>query len=140
MKNDKDFQLTAKKLREEGQRKLTLEEKQRRRRCFELGRAGVHGTFTPTGRLRRHALRDGGFTVKHRPVLQPGVQPLPRRVESAAARGHVFRVADKCLDILANSPSVTTLDITGGAPELQPEFRRIVRTMSGTAAGRRHHR
>ena len=32
MKHDKDFQLTAKKLREEGQRKLTLEEKQRRRR------------------------------------------------------------------------------------------------------------
>ena len=27
MKHDKDFQLTAKKLREEGQRKLTLEEK-----------------------------------------------------------------------------------------------------------------
>ena len=50
------------------------------------------------------------------------VESSPRRHEAMSSE-----VADKCLDILANSPSVTTLDITGGAPELQPEFRRIVR-------------
>jgi radical SAM/Cys-rich protein len=42
-------------------------------------------------------------------------------------------VVDACLRVLAES-GVPTLDITGGAPELHPEFRRIVR--EATALGR----
>lgn len=34
-------------------------------------------------------------------------------------------VADACLDLLARGP-FTTLDITGGAPEMNPQFRRLV--------------
>jgi radical SAM/Cys-rich protein len=35
-------------------------------------------------------------------------------------------VVDRILAVLDNSPSVSTVDITGGAPELNPEFRRLV--------------
>jgi radical SAM/Cys-rich protein len=41
-----------------------------------------------------------------------------------------LEVVDACLRVLAES-SIPVLDITGGAPELQPEFRRIVATATG---------
>lgn len=36
-------------------------------------------------------------------------------------------VIEACLDVLAKNPRLTKLDITGGAPELHPRFREIVR-------------
>src|SRR5689334_20558424 len=33
-------------------------------------------------------------------------------------------VASRLLDVLAASPAVVTVDVTGGAPELNPHFRR----------------
>jgi radical SAM/Cys-rich protein len=36
-------------------------------------------------------------------------------------------VVDACLALLERSPSITTIDLTGGAPELHPAFRDIVR-------------
>ncbi|MDJ0789248.1 MAG: arsenosugar biosynthesis radical SAM protein ArsS [Myxococcota bacterium] len=49
------------------------------------------------------------------------VEAGPKRREAldAEGAGHVLRV-------LAESPDTTTLDLTGGAPELNPEFRRLV--------------
>ena len=89
MKHDKDFQLTAKKLREEGQRKLTLEEKQRRRRCLEelgapeftehlLQQAGCDGTRF-----------DGGFQLNIGLYCNQACNHCHVESESAAARGHV---------------------------------------------------
>jgi radical SAM/Cys-rich protein len=40
------------------------------------------------------------------------------------------RVVDACLQVLADHP-FTALDVTGGAPELHPAFRRIVETAAG---------
>ena len=34
---------------------------------------------------------------------------------------------DRCLEILQKYPEISILDITGGAPELHPEFQRFVR-------------
>jgi radical SAM/Cys-rich protein len=45
----------------------------------------------------------------------------PKRKEIMPAR-----VAERVLEILAANPAVWTLDLTGGAPELNPEFRRMV--------------
>jgi radical SAM/Cys-rich protein len=53
----------------------------------------------------------------------------PDRTESMTAE-----VADACLRVLA-ATTIPTLDITGGAPELHPEFRRLVTTAA--ALGRR---
>jgi radical SAM/Cys-rich protein len=49
------------------------------------------------------------------------VEAGPKRTEVMPAE-----VAERVLEMLAASPSLTTVDITGGAPELNPHFRRIV--------------
>lgn len=46
----------------------------------------------------------------------------PKRTEQMSAE-----VADRLLTLLAASPGVECLDLTGGAPELNAEFRRLVR-------------
>ena len=45
----------------------------------------------------------------------------PNRTEIMPAH-----VADRVIQLLAASPSIETVDITGGAPELNPNFRRLV--------------
>ena len=45
----------------------------------------------------------------------------PKRTEMMTTEA-----VDRCLEILAQSPQIRALDITGGAPELHPEFRRFV--------------
>jgi radical SAM/Cys-rich protein len=49
-------------------------------------------------------------------------------VESSPKRTEMMdrRTADRCLALLAASPHIKTLDITGGAPELNNEFRHLV--------------
>jgi radical SAM/Cys-rich protein len=49
----------------------------------------------------------------------------PDRTEMMSAE-----VVDICLRVLAET-GIPTLDVTGGAPELHPEFRRLVETASG---------
>lgn len=50
------------------------------------------------------------------------VESGPKRTEALDARG-LARV----VELLARNPGVTTLDLTGGAPELHPGFRELVR-------------
>jgi len=50
------------------------------------------------------------------------VEAGPKRTEVMTAE-----VAERVLAVLAANPDVTTVDLTGGAPELNPSFRRIVR-------------
>lgn len=45
----------------------------------------------------------------------------PKRTESMSAE-----TAERLLEMLSSSPTITTVDITGGAPELNPNFRRLV--------------
>lgn len=49
-------------------------------------------------------------------------------VDAGPTRSEIMpaAVADRVLELLAASPAVTTLDLTGGAPELNPHFRRLV--------------
>lgn len=50
------------------------------------------------------------------------VESSPRRLKEQMTRETV----DRCLKVLENSPSITTVDITGGAPELNKNFRYLV--------------
>ncbi len=50
------------------------------------------------------------------------VESGPLRTENMDAR-----VAQRVIELLAASPSVTTVDFTGGAPELNPHFKEMVR-------------
>ena len=47
-------------------------------------------------------------------------------VESSPLRTEMMdhATARRCVDLMASAPSVHTVDITGGAPELNAEFRR----------------
>jgi radical SAM/Cys-rich protein len=49
------------------------------------------------------------------------VEAGPKRAESLPAA-----VADRLLTLLAASPGIAVLDLTGGAPEMNPQFRRLV--------------
>ncbi|KAB2965860.1 MAG: radical SAM/Cys-rich domain protein [Thermoanaerobaculia bacterium] len=49
------------------------------------------------------------------------VEAGPKRTESLSAE-----VADRLLELLAASPGVEVLDLTGGAPEMNPQFERLV--------------
>src|SRR4051812_29729134 len=49
------------------------------------------------------------------------VEAGPRRTEIMPAE-----VAERVLTLLAATPSVQTVDLTGGAPELNPNFRKLV--------------
>ncbi len=85
----------------------------------------------------RDTLRENGVALLRGPVetLQVNVGKLcnqtcrhchvnagPRRKEMMSAE-----TLDRVLRLLARSPDVSTVDITGGAPELNPGFRRLVR-------------
>eukprot|EP00592_Proboscia_alata_P009750 CAMPEP_0194359334 /NCGR_PEP_ID=MMETSP0174-20130528/6580_1 /TAXON_ID=216777 /ORGANISM="Proboscia alata, Strain PI-D3" /LENGTH=803 /DNA_ID=CAMNT_0039130169 /DNA_START=27 /DNA_END=2438 /DNA_ORIENTATION=- len=50
------------------------------------------------------------------------VESSPRRKEAMTNE-----IARRCAHLLASSPNVHTLDITGGAPELNPAFRELVK-------------
>ena len=50
------------------------------------------------------------------------VDASPARTEKLSREG-----VEKCLEILARHPQITKLDITGGAPELHPDFDYLVR-------------
>jgi radical SAM/Cys-rich protein len=58
------------------------------------------------------------------------VEAGPKRTEALSAQ-----VADRLLELLAASPGIAVLDLTGGAPEMNPEFRRLV--TGARASGRR---
>jgi radical SAM/Cys-rich protein len=49
------------------------------------------------------------------------VEAGPKRTESMSKE-----VAERVLRLLSASPTISTIDITGGAPELNPNFRRLV--------------
>jgi len=42
--------------------------------------------------------------------------------------------AQRCVELMATAPSVHTVDITGGAPELNAEFRRAAFAPHGLVA------
>ena len=117
------------RLREEGQKELTRQEAVRRRRALDA--SGVDGSFDEMLAQRGCApLRHGATTTLqvniglycNQACSHCHVESSPLRVAENMDAAGVERV----LSLLAASPSVRTLDITGGAPELNPHFRRLV--------------
>eukprot|EP00953_Heterococcus_sp_UTEX-ZZ885_P029886 15826-Heterococcus_DN1.PRE.2 len=126
MEGDEDFQLTAARLKELGQKRMTLEEKKLRRRALdELGLP----TFQQYLKNAELAVPRAASTILqlniglycNQACSHCHVESSPQRTESMSRE-----VADQCLAVLRASPAVSTLDITGGAPELNPQFRYLV--------------
>ncbi len=82
-------------------------------------------------------LRSHGLELRRTPleILQVNVGKLCDlacrhcHVEAGPKRTEIMdeRTVERILELLAAAPGVHTVDITGGAPELNPHFRRLVR-------------
>jgi len=103
----------------------------------------VSATLAP----RRFALRLAGGPGELRAAVPTTLQVnVGKRCNQACRHCHVDAspartevmpdaVVEACLEVLARTPELDTLDITGGAPELHPRFREMV--ARGRALGRK---
>ncbi|GMH93507.1 hypothetical protein TrVE_jg511 [Triparma verrucosa] len=133
MEVDEDFKRTLNDLKTMGKKKMTMEERKNRRRALdEMGvpsfKDFVSESFSrsssPPDPLNRHPTQILQLNVGlycNQACGHCHVESSPRRKEMMS-----LETADHCLEILENSKNVNTLDITGGAPELQSSFRYIV--------------
>lgn len=128
LETDQDFQTTAKRYAEMGAEKISREERAQRRRALQdLGIPSFSGFLQEKGLppLQR----------KEPTILQINIGLYCNQacghchVESSPLRKEEMMTAEtaaQCLKLLAATPSITTLDITGGAPELNANFRTLV--------------
>jgi radical SAM/Cys-rich protein len=126
MSKDPTFIETQEALKNRGQKALTLEERKARYRS-------LHGKDIPSfdDYLKKSSVNMGRLKTK---ILQMNIGLYCNQacnhchVESSPARTEFMskETMQRCLDILDKSPSITTVDITGGAPEFNPLFRWLV--------------
>jgi radical SAM/Cys-rich protein len=127
--DDEDFQNTAKRYAELGAAQVTKEERANRRRALDDLGIPSFRTFldenVPGPGLRRSTTKILQINIGlycNQACGHCHVESSPLRQEMMTAE-----TAAQCLRLLEHSPSVTTLDITGGAPELNAHFRYLVR-------------
>ncbi|MEJ8803335.1 arsenosugar biosynthesis radical SAM (seleno)protein ArsS [Pontibacter sp. H249] len=103
-----------------------------------LQQAGSHGEQFPafTARLREHGLfplKPTGTTI-----LQINVGKMCNQtcrhchVDAGPDRKEIMtrETIQLCLDALQHAPQIATIDLTGGAPEMNPDFRWFVEELS----------
>lgn len=126
MLSDKDFQAAQRALQAKGQLALTKEERKQRQRALDT--LGVPAFLDKVG----------VSNLPRRPstILQLNVGLYCNQacshchVESSPKRTEVmnFEVAERCVKLMEKSPSIISVDLTGGAPELCPQFRYLVQS------------
>jgi radical SAM/Cys-rich protein len=131
LESDTEFQETAKRYKEQGAVQVTREERTRRRRALDA--LGVP-SFAKFLKDKQQDLNLQRRTPK---VLQINIGLYCNQacghchVESSPLRTQEMMTAEtaaQCLKLLQSTPSIQTLDITGGAPELNTHFRLLIRT------------
>eukprot|EP00466_Bigelowiella_natans_P020733 jgi/Bigna1/55107/estExt_Genewise1Plus.C_510067 len=128
MEDDDDFQLTAERLKTLGQKKMTQEERKNRRRALDnLGVPDFYA-FLEKEKVANELKRSPSEILQLNIGLYCNQACSHCHVESSPKRSEMMdrKTSERCLTILKNSPSIHTLDITGGAPELNSEFRYLV--------------
>ncbi|XP_041472086.1 uncharacterized protein LOC121421457 [Lytechinus variegatus] len=132
MENDEEFKITAQKLKQMGQAKLTREERKKRQRALDnLGVPNFRDFLKQyhheeTGEKCSSLLRKIDIEILQLNIGLYCNQACNHcHVESSPRRKEMMdrETAEKCIDILEKSPNVHTLDLTGGAPELCSQFR-----------------
>ena len=126
VEEDEDHKTTARNLKELGQQRLTMEERKNRRRALDNLGVPSFDKF----------LADRNFSLKKSEVeiLQLNIGLYCNQacnhchVESSPKRKEMMskEVAQRCIELLDKSPSIKTIDLTGGAPELNDQFRFLV--------------
>jgi radical SAM/Cys-rich protein len=134
MESDIDFQETSQKLKEIGLKGMSKEERTKRRRALDDLGIPTFNEFLAQNIPNDAHEKEIILKRKDTEVLQLNVGLYCNQacghchVESSPLRTEAMteEVAAQCLNLLKNSKSVHTLDITGGAPEMNPTFRYIV--------------
>jgi len=131
LEDDAEFQNTRQRMETIGLEGMTKEERTQRRRA--LTKLGV----PPFAKFVREQTAGAPVLQRKLPtVLQINIGLYCNQacghchVESSPLRTEEMMTAEtaaQCLELLKRTPSITTLDITGGAPELNPHFRYLVR-------------
>lgn len=81
-------------------------------------------------RLKTATLQVNLGKLCNQACLHCHVEAGPKRTEIME-----FKTVERILELIKNSPSITTIDITGGAPELNPHFRFFVRSLREMGLG-----
>lgn len=134
MMADKDFQETAQRLKDIGLKGMSKEERTKRRRALDDLGIPSFNEFLAQNIPHDVERKEIILQRKDTEVLQLNVGLYCNQacghchVESSPLRTEAMteEVAAQSLNLLKNSKSVHTLDITGGAPEMNPTFRYIV--------------
>ena len=131
MGDSQGVELTAHLLRQQGQVRLTREEKKRRRRALDaigvpdfapfLEEKGVQEAGVPLAKDATTMLQINVGLYCNQACTHCHVESSPKRTETMSRE-----TVDRILHVLAASPTVATLDITGGAPEMNAAFRPLV--------------
>ncbi|XP_065178758.1 uncharacterized protein LOC135809350 [Sycon ciliatum] len=129
MAEDKDFQVTAEQLRKMGQVKLTREERKRRQRALDQYDVPAFEQIVEDKCGQNQLVRRPARILQLNIGLYCNQACNHCHVESSPRRKEMMSrsVADRCLELLSQCSSVTTLDLTGGAPELCDEFRYLAK-------------
>lgn len=135
LENDEGFQATSKKLKEKGAAAMTKEERLQRRRALQDLGVPDFLSFVSSEQNKENGDEIKVLHRKEPKVLQVNiglycnqacghchVESSPLRTEEQMTSETVTQI----LNVLKNTPSITTLDITGGAPELNENFRMLV--------------
>jgi len=141
MESDVEFQELTKKIARIGVDGMTKEERTQRRRALdELGVPNFMQFVVENDNVESS---DAASPVKDKQLYrsEPTILQLNIglycnqacnhcHVESSPLRKEETMSADiaaRCLELLQNTPSIDTLDLTGGAPELNGQFRFLVK-------------
>eukprot|EP01026_Neomeris_dumetosa_P010256 TRINITY_DN1380_c0_g2_i1.p1 TRINITY_DN1380_c0_g2~~TRINITY_DN1380_c0_g2_i1.p1 ORF type:complete len:411 (-),score=41.54 TRINITY_DN1380_c0_g2_i1:338-1570(-) len=131
MKIDVDFQKTQKKLEELGQIALTREERIKRQRSLQ--NAGLPNFYKKldeenVSKLVRSPAKIFQLNIGlycNQACSHCHVESSPKRTEMMTQE-----IAQRCVELMHVSDTITTVDLTGGAPELNPQFRFLVEEAS----------
>ncbi|KAF6264814.1 Fe-S oxidoreductase, partial [Scenedesmus sp. NREL 46B-D3] len=132
---DADLQATLAAVAAKGQQQLTREEAKARKRSLQgLGLPSFQQKLQGSGfePLRRQQCT----TLQLNIGLYCNQACSHCHVESSPARTEMMQAAtaQRCLQLLAGSKEVACLDLTGGAPELNDQFRPLVRQARSLSA------
>ena len=137
LENDEDFQDTRTRLKAIGLEGMTKEERTQRRRALKGLGVPAFSKFLGQ-KLNDEENQNKAYHLnrKEPKIFQINIGLYCNQacghchVESSPLRTEEMMRAEtaaRCLEILKNTPSITTLDITGGAPELNENFRFLVK-------------
>ena len=141
--DDEDFQSTQQKMKTIGLEGMSKEERTQRRRALDnLGVPSFTRFLREQGQKQKNSNNEEkgmeSFKMKRKlpTILQINIGLYCNQacghchVESSPLRTEEMMTADtaaQCLELLKNTPTIATLDITGGAPELNENFRFLVK-------------